>query len=385
MSNQSIEFNRDKAKNNNLAKITFGKNLENEVKYNNTSIQNINESEIAEKNFSESLEEDEEKFDIKIKDENEINYDDMLNKNDDLKFLDFDNFLDISKINKNKNDIDDLCAIRYTKEEEQQQNQKVNEALKDAKDSSNEEELIKKNEEETKIQDIVNFSGENTLGLKYNERNIKDIDINRINSKVPTIRENHSPTKETQKENSHEILMKSETKKSRNNKNDNITFKKRNFTHKNYKRNSPLIHVTTLKNIKHNQLISFSNINSMSIFRNSTNKRHYNSYFNSQLGKFGTNNISSFNFSSGVKDHFCEIFKNINSKLKLSGQLFNNKTLILDKYGLEHSHKKEFNGVASFGFTNSGIALSLYDYVFDKDISLDKELSSTLDCDSENS
>ena len=51
----------------------------------------------------------------------------MLNKNDDLKFLDFDNFLDISKINKNKNDIDDLCAIRYTKEEEQQQNQKVNE------------------------------------------------------------------------------------------------------------------------------------------------------------------------------------------------------------------------------------------------------------------
>ena len=181
MSNQSIEFNRDKAKNNNLAKITFGKNLENEVKYNNTSIQNINESEIAEKNFSESLEEDEEKFDIKIKDENEINYDDMLNKNDDLKFLDFDNFLDISKINKNKNDIDDLCAIRYTKEEEQQQNQKVNEALKDAKDSSNEEELIKKNEEETKIQDIVNFSGENTLGLKYNERNIKDIENNNQN------------------------------------------------------------------------------------------------------------------------------------------------------------------------------------------------------------
>ena len=201
-----------------------------------------------------------------------------------------------------------------------------------------------------------------------NERNIKDIDINRINSKIPIIRENHSPTKETQKENSHEILMKSETKKSKYNKNDNITFKKRNFTHKNYKRNSPLIHVTTLKNIKHNQLISFSNINGMNIFRNSTNKRHYNSYFNSQLGKFGTNNISSFNFSSGVKDHFCEIFKNINSKLKLSGQLFNNKTLILDKYGLEHSHKKEFNGVASFGFTNSGIALSLYDYVFDKDI-----------------
>ena len=205
LSNQSIEFNRDKAKNNNLAKITFGKNLENDVKYNNTSIQNINESEIAEKNFSESLEEDEEKFDIKIKDENEINYDDMLNKNDDLKFLDFDNFLDISKINKNKNDIDDLCAIRYTKEEEQQQNQKVNEALKDAKDSSNEEELIKKNEEETKIQDIVNFSGENTLGLKYNEKNIKDIENNNQNINEEKNNNENNLKKDFNEEKEHDI------------------------------------------------------------------------------------------------------------------------------------------------------------------------------------
>ena len=34
----------------------------------------MNESEIVEKNFYESLDEDEKKFDIKIKDENEINY-----------------------------------------------------------------------------------------------------------------------------------------------------------------------------------------------------------------------------------------------------------------------------------------------------------------------
>ena len=46
----------------------------------------------------------------------------MLNKNNEIKFLDFDNFLDISKINKNNNDNeDDLCNIRYTAEEEKEQ------------------------------------------------------------------------------------------------------------------------------------------------------------------------------------------------------------------------------------------------------------------------
>ena len=74
------------------------------------------------------VEEFEEKYDIKVNNENDINYDDMLNKKDDIKFLDFDNFLDISKINKNQNDMEDLCNIRYTTEEEQQQNKKVNEA-----------------------------------------------------------------------------------------------------------------------------------------------------------------------------------------------------------------------------------------------------------------
>ena len=92
----------------------------------------------------------------------------MLNKKDDIKFLDFDKFLDISKINKKQTDVDDLCNIRYTTEEEQQHNKKVAEALKDACDSSDEEKLNKVKEQNTYIQDIVNFCGENTLGLKNN-------------------------------------------------------------------------------------------------------------------------------------------------------------------------------------------------------------------------
>ena len=72
-------------------------------------------------------------------------------KEDDLKFLDFDNFLDISKINKNKSDPDDLCNIRYTPEEEQQQNKKVKEALKDAIDSLDEEETNNKKKKIIKL------------------------------------------------------------------------------------------------------------------------------------------------------------------------------------------------------------------------------------------
>ena len=171
LSNQSIKFNPNKPKIDNLSKFTFGQNLETAIKNNNTSIQNIYESDKEENNNEESLDdEDEEKYDIKGKNENDINYDDMFNKKeDDLKFLDFDNFLDISKINKNKSDPDDLCNIRYTPEEEQQQNKKVKEALKDAIDSLDEEETNNKKEENNKIENIINFSGENTLGIKNNE------------------------------------------------------------------------------------------------------------------------------------------------------------------------------------------------------------------------
>ena len=165
LSNQSIKFNQEKTKNNNISNFTFGKNNENAFKF-NTSIKNVNENI-----NNESLEEeDEEKYDIKINDENDINYDNMLNKNDDIKFLDFDNFLDISKINKNINE-DDLCNIRYTPEEELQQNKKVTEALNDAIDSSDEEEL---NKVKTNLQDNVNFSGGNTIGLNKQDINEKN-------------------------------------------------------------------------------------------------------------------------------------------------------------------------------------------------------------------
>ena len=185
LSNQSIKFNPDKTKNDNLSKFTFGQNLEMVIKNNNTSIQNNVESEKEDNIKDESLEDDEEKYDLKDKSENDINYDGMLTKkDDDLKFLDFDKFLDISKIEKNnKSDIDDLCNIRYTLEEEQQQNKKVKEALEDAVDSSDEEELKNKKEENNKNEDLVNFNGGNTLGINYNTTKGNNSNENNPNNK----------------------------------------------------------------------------------------------------------------------------------------------------------------------------------------------------------
>ena len=224
-SNQSIKFNQDITKNENLSKFTFGQNLENVIKNNNTSIQNMNESDKEENNYDESFD-DEEKYDIKDKNENDINYDDMLNKNDDLKFLDFDNFLDISKINKNKTDVDDLCNIRYTTEEEQQQNKKVKEALKDAVDSSDEENQNKKDEEDTKIQDIVNFSGENTLGLNYNNNKENNIDIENTNKKERNkSKENNPNTISSDMNKEKNLELKESHKEEINNDMDNSSIK----------------------------------------------------------------------------------------------------------------------------------------------------------------
>ena len=119
--NQSIKFNQNQNPNMIISKFTFRENMGNVLK-NNLSIKQINEK-VNENN--EESDEDEEKYDIKVTDENDINYEDMLKKNDDeIRFLDFDNFLDASnnkaknkKNNNNKNDIDDLCNIRYDEDE----------------------------------------------------------------------------------------------------------------------------------------------------------------------------------------------------------------------------------------------------------------------------
>ena len=222
------------------------KGNKNNIKKNNTSTQNINESFKDQDEKNESLEEDEENNDIKLDEKNEDKYDNMLNKNDDLKFLDFDNFLDISKIKKNNLDKDDLCNIRYTPEEEQKQNERIKEALNDAIDSSDEENLNNKNEPNLNIQNMANFSGENTLGLKNNnnddmkkegnkngdnynplesindEESEEDINLNNKESNVETLENIRDLSDNNSKENFKENNKKSE----QNSINDDIPITK---------------------------------------------------------------------------------------------------------------------------------------------------------------
>ena len=75
------------------------------------------------------------------------------------------------------------------------------------------------------------------------DRNGKDIEINRINSKINSIKDFNSPTKETQKDNNNfENLMKTDIKKNKYRKNELITFKKRNFTQKYTNRSNLMNH-----------------------------------------------------------------------------------------------------------------------------------------------
>ena len=202
-----------------------------------------------------------------------------------------------------------------------------------------------------------------TYCCSKNERDIKDIDINKIENNIHTIKDFRTPTKGTQKDiNYYETLMKTDFKRNKYKKNEFLTFKKRNYTQKYFKKNANLLHINTLKTLKNSKLISFSNVN---IFRNNSNNYHYNSYFNTQTSKLGKFS-SSFNFSSGVKDKYDINFKKIKTKLKLSGELFSNKKLLIDKYGLKHNYKKEFNGITSFGISN--VNHPSYDFIFDKSV-----------------
>ena len=203
-----------------------------------------------------------------------------------------------------------------------------------------------------------------------NDNNAKDVDINKINSNMNsnmnTVKDINSPGKEMKYKNND--MTKTDIKTKPNNFGP---FKKRNFTQGGHKRssNSDFIHNqnislfnNTFQILKNNQYISFSNMN---IFRhNLNNNRMFNSYFNSQLGK-----NSSFYFS-GVNDKFDSNFQKIKTSLKLSGELFANKTLEIDKFGLKKSLRKKMDGIISFGIKNPDEPpnINKYDYIFEEKI-----------------
>ena len=198
--------------------------------------------------------------------------------------------------------------------------------------------------------------------------NIKDIDINKVNSNVNTIKDISSPEKEMNNKYDDD-MTKTDIKGNKFQPNNFNTFRKRNLTQGGPKRkNSDFVQNqnislfnNTFQILKNNQYISFSNMN---IFKHNLNNHMFNSYFNSQLGK-----NSSFYFS-GVNDKFDSNFKKIKTRLKISGELFSNKTLEIDKFGLKRSLKKRLDGIISFGIKaiDESPTNNKYDYIFEQNV-----------------
>ena len=110
------------------------------------------------------------------------------------------------------------------------------------------------------------------------------------------------------------------------------------------------------------QYISFPNTNLLK--NNLINNQLLKSIYNSKISYSGLN-ISKINSNIG------DILVDINIKLILTGDLFLNKIIEIDKYGMKNSLRKDPNGVTIFGYKRDNINPTgpLCDYYFDLQIS----------------
>jgi len=109
------------------------------------------------------------------------------------------------------------------------------------------------------------------------------------------------------------------------------------------------------------QFISISN--KINLFKNNlgNNNKIYKSYNNS---KFDFKNNSVFSRINNIEDIF-QI--NINSKLILSGELFLNEKIEIDKFGMKNGLRKKHDGISIFGIKNNNDNNNpcIYDYLID--------------------
>ena len=108
------------------------------------------------------------------------------------------------------------------------------------------------------------------------------------------------------------------------------------------------------------QFISISN--KINLFKNNlVNNKAYKSYNNSLID---LKNSSIINFSriNNIEDLFQ---LNIKTKLILSGELFLNESIEIDKFGMKNGLRKKHDGVSIFGIKNNNNNPCLYDYLLD--------------------
>ena len=189
---------------------------------------------------------------------------------------------------------------------------------------------------------------------------IQDIDINKNskeylrNYKTIKISNNNINKKEIQKDN---IKKKQTFSKSKNilhpdDYQDSVSYKDGNISLFN---NTFQILNNTQQYISFPNMIPFKN--------NLINNQFIKSIYNSKID-YSPINLSKIN--SNIDDNGA----NINIKLILTGELFLNKIIEIDKYGMKNSLRKKYNGVTIFGYSkNNNIPNEpLYDYYFDHNI-----------------
>ena len=194
---------------------------------------------------------------------------------------------------------------------------------------------------------------------------IKDIDINKNsneylrNYKTIKISNNNIKKKEIQKNNIKKMQTFSKYSSANGCKNilnqdyyqDSASYKDANISLFN---NTFQILNNTQQYISFPNMITFKN----NLINNQFMKSFYNSKFDSAI------NCSKIN--SNVDDNLA----NINIKLILTGELFLDKKIVIDKNGMKNRLRKTFNGVTIFGYSKNNIIPNepLYDYYFDYDI-----------------
>jgi len=115
------------------------------------------------------------------------------------------------------------------------------------------------------------------------------------------------------------------------------------------------------------QFISISN--KINLFKNNlvnsnNNNQAYKSYFNSKIDLKNSSILNVSRTHSNIED----IFQlNIKTRLILSGELFLDDIIEINKFGMKNGLRKKHDGVAIFGIKNNkeNSKISIYDYLID--------------------
>ena len=199
----------------------------------------------------------------------------------------------------------------------------------------------------------------------------EDIDINKnikennnINSK-----DDNSDDKNIINDDINKSIMKSNNNKIQTQYNQTADKKKLNNIHDSasYIDPSILLYNNTFQILNNTQqFISISN--KINLFKNNlvnnNNNQAYKSFFNSKIDLKNSSIINVSRTHSNIED----IFQlNIKTRLILSGELFLNDIIEIDKFGMKNGLRKKHDGVAIFGIKNNKeiSKISLYDYLID--------------------